>query len=193
MMDVQDLQHRQIQELSGGQRKRALIARALARQPQNPAARRALRRARRSLGRPALRRALRSDGPWHLGDHDHARSVDRDRALCRGDLRQRLPRAVIVAQGDPTEVLTENVSCAAPSGANWQSSPAATYAHRRRQSLTSTTPCGLADELQLHMDEHEHRAGHRPRFIVAERRLGSALAAVANSAARRPSLTSIVN
>ena len=44
MMDVQDLQHRQINELSGGQRKRALIARALAASAENPAARRALRR-----------------------------------------------------------------------------------------------------------------------------------------------------
>ena len=33
LMDVQDLQNRQINELSGGQRQRALIARALARQP----------------------------------------------------------------------------------------------------------------------------------------------------------------
>lgn len=160
MMDVQDLQHRQIQELSGGQRKRALIARALARQPRILL-----------LDEPSA--ALDSVSDDQLFDvlcditelgtsvimttHDLSTVVEHfSEVICIN-----ANEGGVIAHGDPTTVLTEDVlrrtfgrELAILSRGDVQEEDDAPSEHHTMQ---------LGDGLQLVMDEHEHQAGHTHR------------------------------
>ena len=103
-MDVAHLQGRPVLEMSGGERARVLVARALAQEPARAAGRRAGRRPRSRAPAdplPPLHRACRRGSH---GGGGAARSVARrallsqDRAACR--------RAESVAAGAPEDVLT---------------------------------------------------------------------------------------
>ena len=158
MMDIQDLQDRQIQELSGGQRKRALIARALARQPRILL-----------LDEPSAALDVISDDQLfdvlcdltELGTsvimttHDLSTVIEHyAEVICVN-----ASEGGVIAQGDPSSVLTEDVlrrtfgrELAIVSRGDVHDPAAHDDDHH-------TLP--LADELQLHMEDHEHQEGHR--------------------------------
>ncbi len=110
MMNVEDLQQRQIHELSGGQRKRVLIARALARQPRillldEPAA--ALDAVSDSQLFDVLCDLTEFGVSVIVCTHDLESVVEHyGQVICVNCNRD---DGSIVAQGDPAEVLTESV------------------------------------------------------------------------------------
>ena len=157
MMDVQDLQERQIQELSGGQRKRALIARALARQPRillldEPSA--ALDAVSDDQLFDVLCELTELGTSVIMTTHDLSTVIEHySEVICVNTAE-----GGIVAQGVPTEVLTESVlrrtfgrELAIFSRGDVHGDDEEPHEHHTLR---------LADEMQLHMDEHEHRAGH---------------------------------
>ena len=157
MMDVQDLQHRQINELSGGQRKRALIARALARQPRillldEPSA--ALDAVSDDQLFDVLCDLTELGTSVIMTTHDLSTVLEHyAEVICVN-----ASEGGIVAQGDPSTVLTEEVlrktygrELAIVSRGDVHDGPDAHDDHHTMR---------LGDELQLHMDAHEHREGH---------------------------------
>ena len=158
MMDVHDLQDRQINELSGGQRKRALIARALARQPRILL-----------LDEPSAALDVVSDDQLFdvlcdltdlgtsviMTTHDLSTVIEHySEVICVN-----AAAGGIVAQGDPSTVLTEDVlrrtfgrELAILSRGD---------VHVTAEDQDDHHTITLADQLQLHMDDHEHQEGHR--------------------------------
>ncbi len=157
MMDVQDLQNRQINELSGGQRKRALIARALARQPRillldEPSA--ALDAVSDDQLFDVLCELTELGTSVIMTTHDLSTVLEHyAEVICVN-----ASEGGIVAQGDPSTVLTEDVlrktygrELAIVSRGDVHDDHAESDDHHTMR---------LGDELQLHMDDHEHREGH---------------------------------
>ena len=158
MVDVQDLQDRQIEELSGGQRKRALIARALARQPRillldEPSA--ALDAVSDDQLFDVLCDLTELGTSVIMTTHDLSTVVEHySQVICVN-----ATAGGIVAQGDPAEVLSEDVLrrtfgrelAIFSRGEIHVGEPEPPEHHTLR----------LADDMQLHMEEHEHREGHR--------------------------------
>ena len=158
MMDVQDLQDRQIQELSGGQRKRALIARALARQPRillldEPSA--ALDAVSDDQLFDVLCDLTELGTSVIMTTHDLSTVLEHyAQVICVN-----ATGGGIVAQGDPADVLTEDVlrrtfgrELAIFSRGDVHTDESEPHEHHTLR---------LADQLQLHMEEHEHSEGHR--------------------------------
>jgi len=157
MMDVQDLQDRQIQELSGGQRKRALIARALARQPRillldEPSA--ALDAVSDDQLFDVLCDLTELGTSVIMTTHDLSTVIEHyTEVICIN-----ASEGGIVAQGDPSTVLTEDVlrrtfgrELAIVSRGD---------VHDGQDDRGDHHTMRLADHLHLHMDEHEHLEGH---------------------------------
>ena len=157
MMDVQDLQDRQINELSGGQRKRALIARALARQPRillldEPSA--ALDAVSDDQLFDVLCDLTELGTSVIMTTHDLSTVIEHyAQVICVN-----AADGGVVAQGDPTEVLTEDVLRRTFGRELAIFSRGDVHEDEREPREHHTLQ--LADELQLHMDEHEHREGH---------------------------------
>lgn len=157
MMDVEDLQHRQITELSGGQRKRALIARALARQP------RILLLDEPSAALDAVSDDQLFDVLCELTDlgtsvimttHDLSTVIEHySLVICVNETE-----GGIVAQGEPAEILTEDVLRRTYGRELAIFSRGDVHAEEGESGDHHTLQ--LADEMQLHMVDHEHREGH---------------------------------
>ncbi len=160
MMDVQDLQDRQIQELSGGQRKRALIARALARQPRlllldEPSA--ALDAVSDDQLFDVLCDLTELGTSVIMTTHDLSTVIEHySEVICVN-----ASEGGIVAQGDPATVLTEDVlrrtfgrELAIISRGDIHDSHDEPDGHGEHHTVR------LGGQLQLHMEEHEHQTGH---------------------------------
>jgi len=158
MMDVHDLQDRQIHELSGGQRKRALIARALARQPRillldEPSA--ALDAVSDDQLFDVLCDLTELGTSVIMTTHDLSTVLEHyAEVICVN-----ASEGGIIAQGDPSLVLTEDVlrrtygrELAIVSRGD---------VHDQLSEDDDHHTLRLGDELQLHMDDHEHLEGHR--------------------------------
>ena len=166
MMDVQDLQNRQIQELSGGQRKRALISRALARQPRillldEPSA--ALDAVSDDQLFDVLCDLTELGTSVIMTTHDLSTVIEHyAEVICVNS-----SAGGVLAQGDPTEVLTEDVL------RRTFGRELAIFSrgdvHADEQEPREHHTLRLADELQLHMEEHEHREGHSHRSSTGTR------------------------
>ncbi len=147
-MAVTDLAEREIAELSGGQQKRVLIARALAREPgllllDEPAA--SLDAAADDDLAETLCNVAAAGTTVVIATHDLASVVDHyAHVVCM--------RHGIIAVGRPTEVLTESVL---------------RQTFGRELAIVSRTGSGgggtaaLAGELRFHFgDDHDHAQGH---------------------------------
>jgi manganese transport system ATP-binding protein len=158
MMNIQDLQDRQIHELSGGQRKRALIARALSRQPRillldEPSA--ALDAVSDDQLFDVLCDLTELGTSVIMTTHDLSTVIEHyAEVICVN-----ASDGGIIAQGDPSNVLTEGVlrrtfgrELAIFSRGDVHTDENEPHEHHTLR---------LADELQLHMEEHEHSDGHR--------------------------------
>lgn len=158
LMDVAGLQNRQISELSGGQRKRALIARALARQPRillldEPSA--ALDRVSDDQLFDVLCELTDLGTSVIMTTHDLSTVIEHfAQVICVNALA-----GGIVAQGNPTDVLTEDVLRRTFGRELAIVSRGEIHDHGRHSHEHHTLP--LADEMQLHMEAHEHSEGHR--------------------------------
>ncbi len=158
MMHVQDLQDRQIHELSGGQRKRALIARALARQPRillldEPSA--ALDAVSDDQLFDVLCDLTELGASVIMTTHDMSTVIEHyAEVICVN-----ASAGGIIAQGDPSTALTEDV-LRRTFGRNLAIlSRGDVHSETGEQSDHHTI--SLGDELQLHMEDHEHLEGHR--------------------------------
>lgn len=157
MMDVQDLEDRQIHELSGGQRKRALIARALARQPRillldEPSA--ALDQVSDDQLFDVLCELTDLGTSVIMTTHDLSTVIEHySQVICVN-----AADGGVVAQGEPAAVLTEDVL-------------RQTFGRELAILRKGATPTDrddeehhrslrLADDLRLRMEAHEHLEGH---------------------------------
>ncbi len=158
MMDVQDLQDRQIHELSGGQRKRALIARALARQPRillldEPSA--ALDAVSDDQLFDVLCDLTELGTSVIMTTHDMSTVIEHyAEVICVN-----AAAGGVIAQGDPSTVLTEDV-LRRTFGRNLAILSRGEV-HTETERASEHHTISLGDELQLHMEDHEHREGHR--------------------------------
>lgn len=155
LMNVQHLASRQTQELSGGQRKRVLIARALAREPRillldEPSA--ALDRVADDQLFDVLCELADHGTSVVMTTHDLTSVIEHySEVICVNALQ-----GGIVAQGNPSQVMTEDVlrktygrELAIVSRGD---------AHAEHPHAHHTIE--LAGQLQLHMDDHDHIEGH---------------------------------
>lgn len=151
MMEAAHLQDRQISELSGGERKRVLIARALVREPgllllDEPAA--ALDAAADDALVERLCDIAASGTTVVIATHDLVSVVDHyAHAICMCD-------CCVLAEGMPSEVLTEEVL-----RQTFGREIAIVSRRRDEQAIAASAP--LADDMRLHLgDEHAHAEGH---------------------------------
>ena len=147
-MDVSDLAEREISELSGGQQKRVLIARALAREPSlllldEPAA--SLDVAADDDLVETLCDVAEAGTTVVIATHDLASVVDHyAHVVCL--------RRGIIAAGRPTEVLTEDVL---------RRTFGRELAIVSRAGIGDDGSAALAGELRFHFgDDHDHHEGH---------------------------------
>lgn len=151
MMEAAHLRDRQISELSGGERKRVLIARALVREPgllllDEPAA--ALDAAADDALVERLCDIAASGTTVVIATHDLVSVVDHyAHAICMCD-------CCVLAEGMPSEVLTEEVL-----RQTFGREIAIVSRRRDEQAIAASAP--LADDMRLHLgDEHAHAEGH---------------------------------
>lgn len=151
MMDAAHLRDRQISELSGGERKRVLIARALVREPgllllDEPAA--ALDAAADDALVERLCDIAASGTTVVIATHDLVSVVDHyAHAICMCD-------CCVLAEGMPSEVLTEEVL-----RQTFGREIAIVSRRRDEQAVAASAP--LADDMRLHLgDDHGHAEGH---------------------------------
>ena len=155
MMNIHDLADRQTEELSGGQRKRALIARAIAREPRillldEPSA--ALDRVADDQLFDVLCDLTELGTSVIITTHDLSSVVEHyTQVICVN-----CTEGGCIAQGHPSEVLTEDVL-------------RKTYGRELAIISRGDVHDGgvdthhsveLGGELQLHIDDHEHLEGH---------------------------------
>ena len=150
-MDATHLRDRQISELSGGERKRVLIARALVREPRlllldEPAA--ALDASADDALMEKLCDIASSGATVVIATHDLASVVDHyAHVVCMCD-------ACVLAEGRPSQVLTEDVL------RRTFGRELAIFS-RQAASVAEQESAPLADDLRLHFGGgHEHGAGH---------------------------------
>lgn len=150
-MDAAHLRDRQISELSGGERKRVLIARALVREPgllllDEPAA--ALDAAADDALVERLCDIAASGTTVVIATHDLVSVVDHyAHAICMCD-------CCVLAEGMPSEVLTEEVL-------RQTFGREIAIVSRRRDERAAAASAPLADDMRLHLgDDHAHAEGH---------------------------------
>ena len=150
-MEAAHLRDRQISELSGGERKRVLIARALVREPgllllDEPAA--ALDAAADDALVERLCDIAASGTTVVIATHDLVSVVDHyAHAICMCD-------CCVLAEGMPSEVLTEEVL-------RQTFGREIAIVSRRRDERAIAASAPLADDMRLHLgDEHAHAEGH---------------------------------
>lgn len=149
-MDAAHLGGRQISELSGGERKRVLVARALVREPSlllldEPAA--ALDAAADDALMEKLCDIAASGATVVIATHDLASVVDHyAHVVCMCD-------ACVLAEGRPSQVLTEDVL------RRTFGRELAIVSRRAPGAAEESAP--LAGDMRLHLgDDHEHGKGH---------------------------------
>ena len=162
VMDVGDLQHQQIHELSGGQRKRALIARALARQPRillldEPSA--ALDAVSDDQLFDVLCDLTELGTSVIMTTHDLSTVLEHYSEVICVNANDEESVGGIVAQGTPSEVLNEDVL--RRTFGRELAIVSRGELHDHGGELDKHHTLRLGDELQLHMEDHEHREGHR--------------------------------
>ena len=162
VMDVGDLQHQQIHELSGGQRKRALIARALARQPRillldEPSA--ALDAVSDDQLFDVLCDLTELGTSVIMTTHDLSTVLEHYSEVICVNANDEQSVGGIVAQGDPSQVLNEDVLRRTFGRELAILSRGELHDHDSERDEHHTLRLG--NELQLHMEDHEHREGHR--------------------------------
>lgn len=150
-MDAAHLRDRQISELSGGERKRVLIARALVREPSlllldEPAA--ALDASADDALMEKLCDIASSGATVVIATHDLASVLDHyAHVVCMCD-------ACVLAEGRPSQVLTEDVL-------RRTFGRELAIVSRQAASAAERESVPLADDMRLHFgSDHEHGAGH---------------------------------
>lgn len=150
-MEASHLRDRQISELSGGERKRVLIARALVREPSlllldEPAA--ALDAAADDALVERLCDIAASGTTVVIATHDLISVVDHyAHAICMCD-------CCVLAEGKPSSVLTEDVL-------RRTFGRELAIVSRRLDARTVAETAPLADDMRLHLgDDHAHGEGH---------------------------------